>query len=125
MKRTAPALLLLCTILTEPALVAAPIRFNTALPVARQAFVLREQAVARRFNDDSSSLDRDLGVHAASFLYGVLEMTLVDQKKSREGKERPEFRRNYSIPYAGHSVCDIQIYPGGGGATAGDSESSR
>jgi len=41
-------------------LTAAPITFNTALPVAKDAFLNREQFVFRRFKSDSSPLNRDL-----------------------------------------------------------------
>jgi len=41
---------------------AAPITFNTALPVARGAFISRELGLVRRFKGDHSALNRDLDV---------------------------------------------------------------
>lgn len=42
----------------------APITFNTALPVGKGEFILREQAVTTRSTDDPSSMNRDLRVLA-------------------------------------------------------------
>ncbi len=52
---------------------AAPITFNTALPVAKGAFVNREQFIFKRFQDDKSPLQRDLSVNAlvSVLAYGI------------------------------------------------------
>lgn len=52
---------------------AAPISFNTALPVAKGEFILREQAVILRSTDDRGDADRDLSVLAVPsvLVYGV------------------------------------------------------
>lgn len=54
---------------------AAPVSFNTALPVAKGEFILREQAVIVRSTDDSGGADRDLSVLAVPsvLVYGVNE----------------------------------------------------
>ena len=74
---------------------AAPITFNTALPVAKSEFILREQLIVNQSDDDSSILDRDrratslvsvlgYGVNSKLALFGMLPyhdnrlMTLVD-----------------------------------------------
>lgn len=52
---------------------AAPITFNTALPVAKESFINREQFVFKRFKKDKSLADRDLSVNAlvSVVAYGV------------------------------------------------------
>ncbi len=54
-----------------PKLKAAPISFNTALPVAKDAFLNREQFVFRRFKNDNSSLDRELRVNGVISVLGI------------------------------------------------------
>ena len=49
---------------------AAPITFNTALPVAKNAFINREQLIIKRFKQDSSSLDRELKVEGLVSVIG-------------------------------------------------------
>lgn len=49
---------------------AAPITFNTALPVAKNAFINREQVVLRRFKKDRSSADRRLDVNTVVSVLG-------------------------------------------------------
>ncbi len=49
---------------------AAPITFNTALPVAKGGFIIREQLLHRSFKGDSSSLDRDLEVNGLVSVLG-------------------------------------------------------
>ncbi len=49
---------------------AAPQTFNTALPVAKNEFVFREQFVLRRASDDPSLADRELQVFAAVSVLG-------------------------------------------------------
>ncbi len=48
----------------------APITFNTALPVAEDEFIFREQFVLDRSGDDPSGADRDRGVFAAVSVLG-------------------------------------------------------
>lgn len=43
-------------------LAAAPINFNTALPVGRSEFIQRTQVVVRQFDNDRSDADRDLEI---------------------------------------------------------------
>jgi len=50
---------------------AAPISFNTALPVAKNAFLNREQFVFRRFKSDSSPLNRNLEVNGLISVLGI------------------------------------------------------
>lgn len=50
--------------------VAAPQTFNTALPVARDTFVFREQLIYRRAMDDPSSADRALDVRGGISVLG-------------------------------------------------------
>lgn len=49
---------------------AAPITFNTALPVAKGAFINREQFIVHRFDDDSSSTNRELEVNGLVSVLG-------------------------------------------------------
>lgn len=49
---------------------AAPITFNTALPVAKGAFVNREQIILRRFKKDSAPADRNLEVKGVVSVLG-------------------------------------------------------
>lgn len=49
---------------------AAPITFNTALPVATREFIFREQFVYRKATDDPSSADRELQVLGAISVLG-------------------------------------------------------
>ena len=49
---------------------AAPITFNTALPVAKGAFINREQVILRRFKKDSGSSDRNLDVNGVVSVLG-------------------------------------------------------
>ncbi len=80
---------------------AAAITFNTALPVAKDAFVNREQLIARRFKNDPSPMDRDLNVNGLISVlgYGInaklalfaavpyfdktLDLTAMDQQFTR------------------------------------------
>ena len=52
---------------------AGPITFNSALPVAKDVFILRGQAILNRSTDDPSSMNRDLRVLAIPWVlaYGV------------------------------------------------------
>lgn len=90
--------------LISTALNAAPITFNTALPVAKGAFINREQFIVRRFKDDSSQLQRDLEVNGVISVlgYGVspklaifaavpyldksLDLTMNEQSFTRSSK---------------------------------------
>jgi len=83
---------------------AAPITFNTALPVAKQAFINREQFFSRQFNADNSSPGRDLGVQglvsvlgygitprlavfgALPYLHKTLDLNLNGQRLSRSSQ---------------------------------------
>jgi len=58
---------------------AAPITFNTALPVATGEFIFREQFVYRKATDDPSSADRELQVLGAISVlgYGVTSKLAV------------------------------------------------
>ncbi len=49
---------------------AAPITFNTALPVAKNAFINREQLILKQFDQDSSSLNRKLKVNGLVSVIG-------------------------------------------------------
>ncbi|WP_339673827.1 transporter [Dasania marina] len=49
---------------------AAPITFNTALPVAKGAFINREQLIVRRFDDDTSIADRKLDANGLVSVLG-------------------------------------------------------
>jgi len=49
---------------------AAPITFNTALPVAKGAFINREQLIVRRFDEDNTSANRDLEVNGLVSVLG-------------------------------------------------------
>jgi len=105
MRRTVPVLLALGLLCVASAkLRAAPITFNTALPVAKGAFISRELGLARRFKGDQSALNRDLDVNGfVSVLgYGVtpklalfavapyldkhLDLTVGGQRKSRSSR---------------------------------------
>ncbi len=55
--------------LADPA-TAAPITFNTALPVAKGGFIVREQVLRRSFAGDSSPLNRDLEVNGLVSVLG-------------------------------------------------------
>ena len=58
---------------------AAPVSFNTALPVAKGEFILREQVGILRSTDDSGDMDRDLSVLTVPsvLVYGVNEKLAV------------------------------------------------
>lgn len=80
---------------------AAAITFNTALPVAKGAFVNREQLIVRRFKNDTSPMERDLKVNglvsvlgyginaklalfaAIPYLDKTLNLTAMDQQFTR------------------------------------------
>lgn len=49
---------------------AAPITFNTALPVAKGAFINREQIILRRFKSDSTALNRHMKVSGVVSVLG-------------------------------------------------------
>ncbi len=49
---------------------AAPITFNTALPVAKGGFIVREQLLRQSFEGDSSPLNRDLEVNGLVSVLG-------------------------------------------------------
>ena len=49
---------------------AAPITFNTALPVAKGAFINREQVIVRRFDEDVSTANRELEVNGLISVLG-------------------------------------------------------
>tara|TARA_R110002096_G_scaffold364311_2_gene557398 strand:+ start:6858 stop:7760 length:903 start_codon:yes stop_codon:yes gene_type:complete len=61
--------LTLATSATQVA-VAAPITFNTALPVGKGEFINREQLVLTRSGDDPSGADRDVDVNALASVLG-------------------------------------------------------
>ncbi len=67
-----PLLFLILILLMETGL-AAPITFNTALPVAKGEFLLRQQFISIQSGDDSSSANRDRSetVSATTLVYGV------------------------------------------------------
>ncbi len=50
---------------------AAPISFNTALPVAKDSFLNREQFIFRRFKSDTRPLNRELRVNGLISILGV------------------------------------------------------
>lgn len=58
---------------------AAPVSFNTALPVAKGEFIFREQVGILRSTDDSGDMDRDLSVLTVPsvLVYGVNEKLAV------------------------------------------------
>ena len=88
---------------------AAPITFNTALPVAEGEFVFRQQLRWLRFGDDPSELDREVeafaaisvlgyGVNSKLALFGVqpwidksLELTLDGNDIKRDNKGLGDF----------------------------------
>ena len=96
-----PALMLLLVGWANQAL-SAPITFNTALPVAKGEFLLREQLIVNQSGDDPSGLDRDrqaialvsvlgYGVNSKLAVFGVLpyrdidlDITLGGQRVSRD-----------------------------------------
>jgi hypothetical protein len=66
-------LLIVVQVLLSLNISAAPITFNTALPVAKGAFVNREQFIFKRFKDDKSPAGRDLSVNGlvSVLAYGI------------------------------------------------------
>jgi len=64
---------ILAQILLSATITAAPITFNTALPVAKGAFLNREQLIFRRFKDDKNPVNRDLSVNGliSVLAYGI------------------------------------------------------
>ncbi|VAW17550.1 hypothetical protein MNBD_BACTEROID05-168, partial [hydrothermal vent metagenome] len=66
-------LLLVTQVLLSVNIYAAPITFNTALPVAKGAFLNREQFIFKRFKDDKSPAQRDLSANAlvSVLAYGI------------------------------------------------------
>ncbi|MGH9380202.1 MAG: transporter [Thermoanaerobaculia bacterium] len=61
-------------VLAAAPVAAAPITFNTALPVTQGEWILRTQIMEFRFESDSTGLDRDLSVEAVP-LVGVYGLT--------------------------------------------------
>ncbi len=55
---------------TDP-VAAAPITFNTALPVAKGGFIFRGQLLRRSFENDPSPANRDLGVDGLVSVLGI------------------------------------------------------
>lgn len=74
MKRTVHTLLVSLffgsTISTSTPVNAAPITFNTALPVAKGAFINREQLIIKRFDNDTNIANRDLTVNGLISVLG-------------------------------------------------------
>lgn len=54
-----PVVLLIPALVWTSKVIGAPITFNTALPVAKGEFVVREQLVVNQSGDDPSGIDRD------------------------------------------------------------------
>jgi hypothetical protein len=73
MKNKVFSLLLLTQVLLSVNINAAPITFNTALPVAKGAFVNREQFIFKRYKNDKSPTQRDLSVNGivSVLAYGI------------------------------------------------------
>ncbi len=69
-KYTAIILILNGMIFVSTKLNAAPITFNTALPVAKGAFLNREQFIFRQFDNDSSLMNRNLEVNGLVSVLG-------------------------------------------------------
>jgi hypothetical protein len=69
------SLIVILVLLAIHEIIAAPITFNTALPVARDEILVRLQTKLLRSTDDPSSADRDLSVWAIPLVavYGVTE----------------------------------------------------
>ncbi len=70
MKRIDHILLAAVVLGTASPVTAAPITFNTALPVAKGGFIVREQLLRRSFEGDSSPLNRDLEVNGLVSVLG-------------------------------------------------------
>ncbi len=103
-RRSAAAVIVSLMPAVSTPLYAAAITFNTALPVAKGAFVNREQFVVRQFNNDSSPMDRDLKVNslvsvlgygissklaifaALPYLDKTLDLTAMDQRFTRSSR---------------------------------------
>ncbi len=94
----APALMLLLIGWSNQAL-SAPITFNTALPVAKGEFILREQLIVNQSGDDPSGLNRDrqavglvtalgYGVSGKLAVFGVLPYRDNELKMSTGGQRR-------------------------------------
>lgn len=59
-----------CMMLAAGDALSAPITFNTALPVAKNEFLVREQLIVNRSSDDPTSLNRDRTAEAAASVLG-------------------------------------------------------
>lgn len=92
-----PAVLLIPTLVWTSQVIAAPITFNTALPVAKGEFVAREQLVVNRSGDDPSGADRDrtevaavtalgYGLTGRWALFGVLPYRDIDLDLTSTGQ---------------------------------------
>lgn len=68
--RTIPAILLVPTLVWTRPVIAAPITFNTALPVTHSVFIAREQVVVNQAGDDPGTADRDRTEVAAVTVLG-------------------------------------------------------
>lgn len=66
--RSIPALAILCA--CAGAATAAPLTFNTALPISKDEWILREQFVTMKSNDDPSSMNRRMEVSALMTMLG-------------------------------------------------------
>lgn len=69
-KSLASGLSIVFFMVVAQSVLAAPITFNTALPVAKGEFINREQVVLMRSGDDPGSLDRDMQVNSLVSVLG-------------------------------------------------------
>jgi hypothetical protein len=67
---TAPVLVTVCGVVNTQSAQAAPITFNTALPVAKDEFLVREQFIVNQSGNDPGKLDRDRTATAAVSVLG-------------------------------------------------------
>lgn len=74
MSRRLSAFLVASLVVAGTPATAAPVTFNTALPVTRGEWILRTQIMEFRFEPDATGLDRDLSVEALP-LVGVYGLT--------------------------------------------------
>ncbi len=91
---------------------AAPITFNTALPVAKGAFVNREQFILKRFKDDKSPLQRDLSVNAlvSVLAYGINSKLALFAAVPFLQKDIDLSINNNRISRSSHGIADSKFF---------------
>ena len=92
--------------------VAAPITFNTALPVAKGAFINREQLIIRRFDMDSTLANRDLNINGLISVlgYGVSPKLAIFAAVPYLDKNIDVTANGQKVTRSGDGVGDLKLF---------------